>query len=202
MAQQKQSPQQPLKPAFFEVVFQGKPKVVRAFLSGLLMGSGREATVFFHFDEGVRDDSKAEKFAALVGMRAVNCHVIVDGDTSAYLKKLARRIAAETGLQIESHRSVRSASLDFGYRAFARQYDDEILALLKRLPAGLALKGFKHDVRTDPKAKGMEAYSPAHDFEACGEGSVVGGVGQLIHFRRQLAAFPLVKMEEIVLKLA
>ena len=184
------------------MVFQGKPKVVRAFLSGLLMGSGREATVFFHFDEGVRHDGKAEKLAALVGVRATNCHVIVDADTSAFLKKLARRIADETGLQIESHRSIRSASLDFGYRAFACQYDDEILALLKRLPAGLALKGFKHDVRTDPKAKGVEAYSPAHDFEACSEGTVTGGIGQLIHFRRQLAAFPLVKLEEIVLKLA
>jgi hypothetical protein len=198
MAQPSQNP----KLTFFEVVFQGKPKVVRAFLSGLLMGSGREATVFYHFDEGVRHDGKADKLAALVGVRATNCHVIVDADTSAFLKKLARRIADETGLQVESHRSVRSASLEFSYRAFACQYDDEVLALLKGLPAGLALKGFKHDVRTDPKAKGVEAYSPAHDFEACGEGTVTGGIGQLIHFRRQMAGFPLVKMEEIILKLA
>ena len=114
MAQPSQNP----KLTFFEVVFQGKPKVVRAFLSGLLMGSGREATVFFHFDEGVRHDGKAERLAALVGVRATNCQVIVDADTSAYLKKLAPRIAAETGLQIESHRSIRSASLEFSYRAF------------------------------------------------------------------------------------
>lgn len=188
--------------AFHEVVFEGKPKVVRAFVAGLLLGSGREATVFFNFDEGVQYEGKAERFAERIGLRTAGCHLIVDGETSAYLKAMAKPIAETAGLEISAHRRIRSASLDFRYHAFARRYDDEIVKLVKNLPEGLKLRGFKHDVKLDPGAKGIEAYAPTHHFEACGEGQIYGGIDLLIGLRRALKEFPLIEASEIELKLA
>ncbi len=49
-------------PSFHEVVFRGKPKVVKAFLKGLIMGATRSATIFFSFDEGIHHEGKVEKF--------------------------------------------------------------------------------------------------------------------------------------------
>ena len=189
-------------PAFFEVVFQGKPKVVRAFLSGLVLGSCDGATVYYSFLDGVHHEGKAKKLAEMVGIRGVDCHVIVDATVSDLLKKLGKRIAAETGLAIVSHRKIRGASLSFEYTAFALKYDEEILALLKNLPAGLNAKAFKHDVKEDPKARGVEAYSPAHHFEAYGKGAVTGPVDQVIRLKKTLAEYPLVKAEDVILKLA
>jgi len=187
-------------PRFNEVVFRGKPKVVKAFLKGLMMGAGRDATVFFSFDEGVHHEGKTEKLKEMFGIRAIDCHVIVDGDGSAFLKKMARRIVTETGLEITANRTIRSASMSFTYTAYARRYSVEIVNLLKDLPQGLRLQGYRHDEKLDPTAKGVEAYSVAHDFEATGSGKVTGRVDLLIALKRSFADHPLIDSEDIILK--
>jgi len=188
--------------AFYEVVFRGKPKVVRAFLKGFVMGNVDDAVVFFSFTDGIHHEGKAEKLAEMVGLRGIDCHVVVDARTSDLIRKNRRRIEEETGLVVTSHRSIRSAGMKFHFKTFAARYDDEIVAVLKNLPAGLRLEGFKHDVRKDPQAKGIEAYSPVHDFEASGSGTVTGRIDLLVGFKRTLADYPLVQDEDIRLKLA
>jgi len=192
----------PAKRSFYEVVLRGKPKVVRAFLSGLLMGADREATVFYSYLEGIHHEGKVEHLAEMVGLRGTDCHVVVDADTSTFLKRMARRIAGETGLEITSHRHVRSASLHFTYHAYAKRYEDEIQDFLRDLPGDVKLGGRKHDVRVDPSAKGVEAYSPAHDFEATGEGTITGPVDSVVEVKRRLADYPLIESDDIRLKLA
>ena len=185
---------------FYEVVFQGKPKVVRAFLSGLTLGSCDGATIYYSFLDGVHHEGKAERLAEMVGIRGVDCHVIVETEVSDLLKKLAKKIVAETGLKISSHRKIRGASLSFEYHAYARKYDDEILALIKKLPSEMNVRGFQHDVKVDPKARGVEAYAPAHHFEACGKGAITGPVDRVIELKKKFAEYPLVKAEDVILK--
>jgi hypothetical protein len=186
--------------SFSEVVFRGKPKVVRAFLQGLVLGSGRDVTMFFNYDEGIRHDGKAAQLAGRVGIRATECHVVVDADTSALLKRLAGRIQDETGLEICRHRRVRSAAMAFEFETFAVRYHDEIMTLLKNLPGNLRLRGFKHEVRQDSDAKGIEAYTAVHHFESMGKGEVTGPVDELVAFRHACADLPLVDVDEIALK--
>ena len=158
MAKKKRS----AKPSYYEVVFKGKPKVVRAFLSGLLMGSGAEGDIYYSYSEGVFHEGKAEKFKEMTRFRAIDCHVIMDKETSTLLKKMQKGIATETGLEITSHRSIRSASIELCFEAFARRYNDEIVALLKNLPKGLKLEGFEHDVeaRFTPKPRASRPTPP------------------------------------------
>lgn len=192
---------QPKARAFSEVVFRGKPKVVRAFLSGLLLGAGRQATVFYSFLDGVHHEGKAEKLAELVGVRISDCHVIVDAETATWLRGLSRAITAETGLVITSNRRIRSASLAVHYHTYGQKYEDEILAVLRDLPAGLKLSGFRQDTRVDERGRGLEVYTPVHEFEARGDGSVSGPVDELVRLRRRLAEFPLVRVSDIQLTL-
>lgn len=188
--------------SFYEVVFTGKPKVVRAFMKGFVMGTLDDATVIYSFDSGIFHEGKVEKVAEMVGIRGTDCHIIVDAATSALLKKLTKRIAKETGLEITSHRNIRSASMGFKFQAFAPRYNQEIVDMVKGLPTGLRVDGFKHEVRLDPKAKGIEAYSSVHHYEACGEATIVGRIDLLVDLKREFADFPLIQSEDIVLKLA
>lgn len=190
------------RPSFHEVVFRGKPKVVRAFLSGLVMGAGGEATLFYSFTDGIFHEGKVEKFAEFMHIRATDCHVIIDGVTSSLVKKLAKRIKAETGLEVVSHRRITAASVKFSYQVFAPRYDQEMSRVVRELPKGLKLEDFQHEVKTDPAAKGVEAYSPAHDFEANCSGKVSGRVDLVVAFRKKLDEFPLIKSEDVLLKLA
>ena len=120
---------------FYEVVFEGKPKVVRAFVSGLVMGACDGATVYYSFLDGIHHDGKAERLAEMVGIRSTDCYVVVDDCLSAVLKKLGKRIKDETGLSIRSHRKIRGASFGFEYHAYAKKYDEEILDVIRNLPA-------------------------------------------------------------------
>jgi hypothetical protein len=188
--------------AFNEVVFRGKPKVVRAFLGGLLLGANRPAQVYYSFLEGVKHEGRAEKLAEMVGVRDTECHVIIDAVTAAWLKGLSRQVTADTGLAITANRRIRGASMELKYQAYAQRYEDEIRAALDDLPAGVRIAGMKREVRTDPRAKGIEAYAPAHEFEAKASGTMTGPIDALIGLRRRLAAYPLLKMSEIELKTA
>ena len=188
--------------SFYEVVFTGKPKVVRAFMKGFVMGTLDDATVIYSFDSGIHHEGKVEKMAEMVGIRGTDCHIIVDAATSALLKKWTKLIARETGLQINSHRSIRSASMAFKFQAFAPRYNQEIVDMVKNLPTGVRVEGFHHDVRLDPKAKGMEAYSAVHHYEACGEATIVGRVDLLVELKKKFGDYPLIKSEDIELKLA
>jgi hypothetical protein len=187
---------------FYEIVFRGKPKVVRAFLKGFVLGGGDDATVFYSFTDGIWHEGKAEKLKELVGIRGVDCHVVVDAQTSARLRKLKRRIEDETGLEITSHRAIRGASLEFTYKAFSPRHHEEVLALAKQIPDGLRLKDFKHEVKVDPDAKGIEAYSPVHHFEATGSGVITGRIDLLVDVKKRADAYPLFDARDIVLKLA
>ena len=190
------------KQSFYEVVFMGKPKVVRAFMKGFVMGTLDDAIVIYSFNAGIHHEGKAEKLAEMVGIRGTDCHVIVDAATSALIKKRTKRIARETGLEITSHRNIRSASMSFKFHAYAPRYNQEIVDMVKKLPAGLRVDGFKHEVKLDPKAKGIEAYSVAHHYEACGEATVIGRIDLLVELKKKFADFPLIQSEDIVLKLA
>jgi hypothetical protein len=189
-------------PRFYEVVFQGKPKVVKAFIKGLMMGAERDATVFYSFDEGVHHEGKAEMLKEMLGIRATDCHVVVGSKSSAYLKKMARVIAADTGLEMSSNRSIRNASMTFEYHAYAPRYSAEIVKVLKALPKGLKMQGYNHVEKRDPSAKGLEAYSATHDFEADGTGTIIGRVDLLIDLKRKFAKYPLIQAKDIILNLA
>jgi hypothetical protein len=190
------------KRSFYEVVFQGKPKVVRAFMTGFLYGTVENASVYYNYTDGVFHEGKKEKVIEKLGLRGTDCHVIVDKETSTYLKKMTKQILADTGLAITSHRGIRSASMEIEFNAYAPKYNDEIVELVKNLPAGLRLDGYTHDVKLDPSAKGVEAYSAVHHYEACGKGSIVGQVDVLIEFKRTVAKFPLLDARDIILKMA
>ena len=189
----------PVNPAFYSVVFRGKPKVVRAFLHGLTLGAKIDATLLFAFTEGIHDEGKVERFAEKFGLRAADCQVVVDAATSALLKSLRKRLVEETGLEIASHRRVKSASMAFCYRAYTNRHDNEIREALRNLPAGTKLRGFKHEVKSDPSARGVEAYAPTHHYEARGEGTLTGPVDQLVELRRRVEDYPLIAAERIVL---
>jgi len=190
------------KPSFYEVVFRGKPKVVRGFLHGLTLGANPDAQVFFSFTDGINHEGKVERFVEKVGLRNPEVHVVVDAETSRIIKSLAKRIVQQTGLEIVTHRRVKSARLPFRFHAYTPKLDDEILALVKKIPAGVKLKDFRHNVTSDPASKGVEAYAPAHDYEATGEGELVGPVDLLVDLRRKMHDIPLIEDQDIELTLA
>jgi len=106
------------RPSFYEVILAGSPKVVRGFLAGLELSSGRPSTVIFSFDAGIHHEDMREKLSELIHVRTKDCHVVVDAATAQQIRKLAAAIKERIGVQVTACRHVRSAELSFKFRVY------------------------------------------------------------------------------------
>lgn len=179
-------------PVFFEVVIEGVPEAGRGFLCGLLLGAGHAGYLEFPPEQTPAGCSLGDRLRGMVGLSPHECRAIVDQTTRDRLVAVRARLESEAGLRLAAEGRVRTARIPFHYQAFARRYGVEIQALLKGLPAGLVIEGGEPVETIDPEAKGIEAYSPAHDYEIRGEGSIGGRVDLVIEARRRLVVHPLI----------
>lgn len=188
--------------SFYELEIHGPEDVVHGYLSGLAAGAGhRDAVVVHGPDEDIDPPSFREKVKTMLHVMPHECHVIVDNVLRALVKKNAKRMYAETGLNLVEERKVRRARFEFRYQAFAPCYGREIEALLKGLPKGLRLANVEKDEIHDPGAKGTEGYTPAHHYEVKGSGEIAGRFDLVIEARHRLDTHPLVEVEGLELVL-
>lgn len=190
------------EPTFYEVVLEGPPEVSRGFLRGLLLGAGHDGYLDFGLERMGAGGSLGEKLREMIHLHPHECHAVVDVPVRDLLARSAASMERESGLRLAAQNQIRAARFSFHYQAFAPRYAREIGALLAALPAGLRREGGEPTETLDPDAHGIEAYSPAHEYEAKGEGRIVGRVDLVIEAWRRLDAHPLVQVETVELDLA
>lgn len=187
--------------SFYELVISGPEDLAHGFLTGLVMTADHDPLIIHGPDEDIPGPSFREKVKAVLHVHPHECHVVVDGATRALVKRYAKRMFAETGLQLTADHKVRRARFDFRYQAFAARYGREIDALLKRLPKGLKLVNHDRKESRDPSAKGVEAYAATHDYELKGSGGITGRFDLVLEARRTLDTHPLVDVDDLILEL-
>jgi len=187
---------------FYEVVLAGPLVLIHGLLAGLKLGSGETGRIFFSLEEKIVGPKISDKVKEFIHFHPRECHVVADSNLRALIKKRAKAMLAECDVELVSERRIRSAAFKFSYQAFAPRYGREIQAVLRSLPAGLKLVDHVFDHTLDPDAKGVEAYTPAHDYEVNGSGRVVGRIDRVIEARKIIDAHPLIEPERIELDLA
>ncbi len=187
---------------FYEMVLAGPLVLVHGLLAGLKMGSGETGGIFYSSEEKITGPKIADKVKEFIHFQPRECHVVVDSKIRALIKKRAKDMLAECDVELVSERRVRSASFKFSYQAFAPRYGREIQKVMHSLPDGLKLVDHVFDHTLDPDAKGMEGYTPAHDYEVNGSGKVIGRIDLVIEARKALDDHPLIQPASIELDLA
>ena len=123
------------------------------------------------------------------------CHVLADGEGRKLLRSVAKKLPG-LGIAISNEKAIKSASFSYDFHAYAERYGDEIRKLFK---------GLRNDTdgpkeTKDPGAKGVEAYSPAHDYEIEGKGSISGRLDLVLEARARLDDHPLVNVGHVDLE--
>ncbi|MBT4292922.1 hypothetical protein HOD41_09550 [bacterium] len=188
--------------SFYKMVFAGPYDLVHGFLSGIMLGAGNQGMLWYCLEEEITGPSTAKKLLEKVRVHSDDCHLIVDSNTRALLKRNAKKMFAETGLQIEADNKISSARFSYTFHAYAKQYGDEILSTLKAMPRGVKKVNTVVEEKIHPEAMGVEAYAPAHHYEISGGGDLTGRIDLLIDVRNELDQYPLVKTTWIELELA
>lgn len=189
---------------YYEVVLEGHEKAMHGLLEGFMLGSSVKCEYYFSSDWGIKTETLMEAILEWISLKAKLHHVVMN---DSMLKALQKAVKTKKDLNvvnkdiIKSAKTIKKASFTFEAKTYGKKYGDEIKAMLKKIPKGLKLSGFKPVEQNIADAKGAELYAPDHDYIFEGEGTVTGPVKEVIQFRKQLDDYPLIKAGEIELKL-
>jgi hypothetical protein len=188
---------------YSEVVFEGHYSNIRGFIEGFIAGSGKELSFFFSEQAGVKSETMSEVLKEWISLSNKIHHVVMESELFEKIKKSLERLTDSDSLNkgsIKSAKAIKTASFRFKFSTYGRKYGEDIKKLLEKLPGGLSLKDYSPVEKIDKDAKGVELYSPAHEYTFEGTGVIAGPVDEAIAFRKVLDDHPLVDVTVINLE--
>jgi hypothetical protein len=189
---------------FTEAVFEGNYNAIRGYIEGFVAASGKDLRFFVCAESGVEAETLSEHIREWISLGANLHHVLMEDDLCDGIQA-ALAASADKGLlnrlSLRSAKSVKGASFRFSFIAYGRKYAEEIKEILGRLPEGVTLDDYTPVEKVAEDCKGVELYTPCHDYLFQGKGVISGCVGLLIPLRGTLDAHPLIEAEKVRLEL-
>jgi hypothetical protein len=173
---------------FVEVVVEGPRGRSRGFVEGYLAGRGLDERLLDAEEEGFDCETLRERLREILHPGEEVLHLLVPAETLDEVREAADA-AASRGIvvAIRASRPLVGASFVFSFAAYSPEHGRRVLALLSDLPEGVRLlRERPFEERLDPAARGIEAYSPAHEYEFRGKGTVEGDLEGVLAVRRRL----------------
>ncbi len=198
------TPREPAPPAasptsYCELVLAGDDEVCRGLIVGLQIGAGGAERELIGLEDELAEGSLGAHLRELIGGKGRLIHLVVSAALAARVQAAAPRLEAEAELRVVAVKPLRGGRCAFSCHAFTRGHAQELRGLLAALPTGAAVADYSETERVDKEAAGVEAYSPAHEYELKAEGVLTGAVDAVIAARRRLAEHALMKLERIEL---
>jgi hypothetical protein len=185
---------------YVEVVLGANKEYTKGFLHGYLLGKGLSLKYFFNHDAGIKAESLSEKIKEWTALSDKFQHLLVEQDL--YVSIQALDATLEPNIKILSGHSVVIGEFSFKIKSASIEEVKEVKKAIAEKPSGLLMADWKEKEKADPDAKGVELYTPTHDYTFEGSGCVKGEIESLITFRQQLTAHSAVDAKEIRLQLA
>ena len=191
---------------YYELVFEGHHKAIHGLLEGYKLGAKIEASYFFSSEHDIKTETLAEIFLDWISLKNRIHHVILEEKLYESLaKSIEKKEKKNSDLIsngiIKSAKKIKNASFSFKAKTFAPKYAQEIRDILKNIPENTTLEDHKVTEETDREAKGVELYSPAHEYYYQTTGTITGHLGTLIEFRKKLTDYPLIEVDKIKINL-
>ncbi len=187
---------------YYEAVLEGKYDTICGLMTGFLMGADKDWDWFMSRDLNIEAETFSEIILSWTSLKSKLHHIIIEEDLLHAIEKAGekhnhREIINFNG--IKSIKEIKSAEFSFKTSTYAKKYGDEIKQIMEKIPQDLKLLDLKESLDEDKNAKGVELYTPAHDYEYHSQGRVMGSIKEIILFRQELESHPLVEVSDIKL---
>jgi hypothetical protein len=187
--------------AYHEIVFEGSLPVVRAFLMGLYLGKGWAVPFLCSDDHGIHGESGGHKVLEKIKLTKALTYVLVIDRHVPVIAEAAHAAQTTLGLAVRRDRAVREAEFDYTFAVFDRRGAAKLRALLAQSGPDLVRTVLEEREATDPKGKGVEIYTPEHEYSFKGAGTVRGELLLVLAYRNALRRFEQVTLEKVKLVL-
>ena len=180
---------------YYELVIKGDDDAVRGFLAGLEAAAQLTGEIYLGRDHPINTHHLRD----ILTLRGDNCHLV----TNAHNHKILKEAIAKTDdvkFELVSDRKIERASFDFEFETFNKTVAEEIRAAFEPPPAGVKLTGYRPVEERHPDAKGIEMYTPAHEYSFRGKGTAEGDIEKLLKFRQRLDDHDFIDVKDIHLE--
>jgi hypothetical protein len=180
---------------YHEIIVKGDDEVLKGFLDGFKTAKKIKTGVVLASDHPINTHHLKE----ILTLHGNYIHVIVSGRHHQTLIA-AIKDTPDIECDIVSDVGISNAYLEFKFETFNRDVARDLKKMLGRLPAGLQLIDYDPKETVDPSAKGIEFYSPIHDYTFEGKGKIRGDVEKLIKFHERLDEHVFIEVNDIELE--
>lgn len=182
---------------WYEIIVKGSEDSLRGLVAGCEAALGGNEAVIFGRDL----DLEASRFSQrLMKLFVAGSHHLIFAtprlaeDIVVALQNRGR----EAELSFESVQEVVRARMPFSAEAFSRQVADRIKhKLLAGMPPGVQGEKIEESEAQDPSARGVELYTPEHEYVYRVAGAFLGPLPGIIEMRRRARDLPFVKVKAL-----
>lgn len=179
---------------YIDLGLSGSGHEALGFVEGLRLGSREASPVWFLGREKVDYQGFIEKLRAKLSLET---HMVVS-ETFAQAIETALAATPLIALEVASKRVVDSAHLEFTFECFSKEVAEELRRVFEAdLPDGLLLENYDAKEIFDEGSRGVELYSPSHEYVFSGGGRYIGSVAAILDIAHRIADHDFVHTEGI-----
>jgi hypothetical protein len=185
---------------YYEVVIEGNLDFMKGFVIGFLAGRNIEGGVFFDAECHIDGECTIGPLLRLISAHKNLSTVIVGSGLYELLSAALNKHPHAIPLHIRKVRQVLSAAFACKFRTYSREVGAELKGIVNGIPEGVDGKsGFEMHEKIDPEGKGIEFFTPLHDYGLSGKGRISGSVRGVMDLYHRLGRFEVVELGELEL---
>jgi len=186
---------------YYEVIVEGSFDLIKGFVLGYLEGSGIKGEAIFGEEHHVENESKFGQLMRILHVKDNQVHLIIGAGIHDLLEKAVTNRFDELKIKVVSVKKIREAHFEFTYKAFNREFGENLKGIFGNLPEGLVIApGYEPKEKVLPEGKGIEAYAPLHEYEIKAAGKISGSAKAVIDFYGEVEHNALVELGPIRLE--
>ena len=179
---------------YYELVIKGNGKLLKGFIRGYQIGRDIKSELYFCKDHPFESHHLKE----VLTFRGNHVHFICTAKTRQGIISAIRK-AKDLEFELITDERLKKIYFDFEFKTASRKVAGEIKRIFSTIRNDLKLVGYKPSESIDEGAKGVEFYTPAHDYRFEGGGRVSGDLDSLLRFHKKLTDHDFIEAEDIVI---
>ncbi len=185
---------------YCEFVVEGSFDFIRGFVLGFFEGRGIQGDAVFEREHHVEHETKFGQLLRMIRIKENHAYLIVDSEVHGMIQEAIEKRNLKNDIKIVSMREITQAYFEFSYHIYSRTLGEELKTFFGSLPPGLRIeKGDGPKETVNPEGKGIEAYTPLHEYEIEAKGEIHGPVGVVLNLYSKIEHKDMVELGNIKL---
>jgi hypothetical protein len=180
---------------YVEAVFEGHKEYIHGFLDGFLCAKGTGKGFYFNSDCGVKAETLSERLREIASLENKYHHVLLAKELWQALPT-----AEPCGIKAASVKAIKRGFFSFDIATASREEALAVKKVMDGKPAQVQLIDFKELQEIQDDAKGVELYTPVHEYQYEASGIFSGDIVELINLKKGLSDHNIVQSKDIHLE--